>query len=130
MFTDYLTDPLIHHIGTEEPTAYFVPELPSGEKRERSPRLFSLNGSWAFRYSPAGNEETLRELLETEDFSGWSSIPVPSNWQLHGYDHAQYIPLSLSVRPAPCAPGKSGGTVCPHLFLPPSGRHETLFFDV
>ena len=91
MFTDYLTDPLIHHIGTEEPTAYFVPELPSGEKRERSPRLFSLNGSWAFRYSPAGNEETLRELLETEDFSGWNSIPVPSNWQLHGYDHAQYI---------------------------------------
>ncbi len=91
MLTDYLIDPLIHHVRAEEPTAYFVPNLSAGEERERSPRLFSLDGSWAFRYCPAGDEQTLNEMLATQDFSGWDRIPVPSNWQLHGFDRAQYI---------------------------------------
>jgi beta-galactosidase len=88
-------NPQILHIGCEKPHAYFIPyesmEKAGKNKRGTSRFFKSLNGIWQFRYyeSVAEVEDTiyeegLRELC-------WDTIPVPSNWQVQGYDKAQYV---------------------------------------
>lgn len=77
------------HIGTLDKHCYFIP-FEKGEdpfaKRESSGRFELLNGDWKFRYFDS--------VIDLEDeFVGIdtdNTIPVPSNWQLHGYDIPQY----------------------------------------
>jgi beta-galactosidase len=54
----------------------------------------SLNGSWRFHWAkrPADRPMTFHEL--NYDDSDWTEIPVPSNWQLHGYG----IPIYTNVQ--------------------------------
>ncbi|MEI7880384.1 MAG: glycoside hydrolase family 2 TIM barrel-domain containing protein [bacterium] len=58
--------------------------------RMKSPYFSLLNGDWKFNYS------TRPELspcdFEKPDFNAslWKTIPVPSNWQMHGYDKPVY----------------------------------------
>ncbi|MDD1782623.1 beta-galactosidase [Enterovibrio sp. ZSDZ35] len=50
----------------------------------------SLNGQWAFKLFDAP-EKVEGEFIETLfDDTDWNTIPVPSNWQLHGYDKPIY----------------------------------------
>ena len=53
-----------------------------------------LNGDWKFSWSenPAGRKAEF--YREDFDVSGWKSIPVPSNWQLHGYGYPIYVNIS------------------------------------
>ncbi|WP_051212791.1 glycoside hydrolase family 2 TIM barrel-domain containing protein [Butyrivibrio fibrisolvens] len=77
------------HIGTLDKHCYFIP-FEKGEDpfadRESSKRFELLNGDWKFRYFDS--------VIDLEDeFVGQdtdNTIPVPSNWQLHGYDIPQY----------------------------------------
>jgi len=66
-----------------------------------SPWRKLLSGTWAFHYaeSPAAAPEG----FEKPDFdaSGWDRLPVPSNWQMHGYGK----PIYTNVRyPFPVDP--------------------------
>ena len=85
----------ILHINTELPRATFVP-FPTAAAAlhgdfTNSPYFFSLNGPWKFNWSPRP------ELRPTNFFenafvdSGWTNIPVPSNWQMQGYDVPIYL---------------------------------------
>ncbi len=67
--------------------------------REASPFFQSLNGEWRFRWveKPADRPRDFHEI-EFED-GAWGTIPVPSNWQLHGYGRPIYI-----NQPYPFAP--------------------------
>lgn len=59
--------------------------------REDSSFRHSLDGTWKFRYAPnpAGR---LIDFQRTDlDDSAWDTIPVPSNWELHGYGKALYV---------------------------------------
>lgn len=63
----------------------------------RTPWVFSrstdfclLNGYWRFRLVPEPSQRPLDFYKETCDVSGWDSIPVPSNWEMQGYDHPIY----------------------------------------
>ncbi|THF75105.1 glycoside hydrolase family 2 TIM barrel-domain containing protein [Cohnella fermenti] len=59
-------------------------------EREKSPYYLSLNGTWKFSWA-RNPEERVRNFYETGfDTSGWDDIPVPSHWQLQGYDYPQY----------------------------------------
>ena len=60
------------------------------EHRETSDRFQLLNGSWKFRYyaSIYDLQDAFYEV--GYDASAFDSIPVPSVWQNHGYDHHQY----------------------------------------
>lgn len=85
----YHEDPENLHINTLERHCYFIPfgkeQDPFGE-RENSVRFELLNGNWGFRYydSIVDMEDDFISLpFETE-------LPVPSNWQLYGYDKLQY----------------------------------------
>ena len=53
--------------------------------------FLSLNGSWKFHWVP--NPASVPEgfWLNGYDVEAWASIPVPANWQLHGYDYPIYI---------------------------------------
>lgn len=82
------------HQNTLPNRAYYIPAsrrmdgLEAG--RERSDRMQPLNGPWSFRWYPSVRE--LREPFYEPDnpLEGFGTIPVPSCWQLHGYDRHQY----------------------------------------
>ena len=84
------------HVGTLSPRCYFVP-FANGQDpfaaRTESGRLELLNGDWEFKYYPS--------IIDLEDdFTSMSfdkTIPVPSNWQIHGYDRAQYTNVSYPI---------------------------------
>ncbi|MBS6193960.1 MAG: DUF4981 domain-containing protein [Clostridiales bacterium] len=73
--------------GREKERAYFIPyeslEAALKGRREESAFCQILNGVWDFAYFDAWYE--VPEKIEK-----WNQIPVPSNWQMHGYDIPYY----------------------------------------
>jgi beta-galactosidase len=89
--------------------------------REASPFFLSLNGDWRFHHveKPA---ERPRDFFRADfDDRGWPTIPVPSNWQLHGYDHPIYL-----NQPYPWAPENPDPPHIPPDFNP-VGSYRTTF---
>ena len=86
------------HVGCEAPRAYFIPYGSSLDapamQREKSDRFLLLSGPWSFSYYESV-QLVPDDIVEAgRDISGWKTIPVPSNWQLHGYDAPQYLNTS------------------------------------
>ena len=64
------------------------------EYRKDKQKKKSLNGTWSFLFFQNAEEENKHfpEGMEGEkDTGSWGMIQVPSNWQLEGYDYAQYV---------------------------------------
>lgn len=83
------------HENTMPDRAYYVPSDRKQdnlvEHREASNRFQSLNGEWDFCYY--GSIYDLKEEFYREESvlsNDWGKIPVPSVWQMHGYDSHQY----------------------------------------
>lgn len=53
-------------------------------------RYLCLNGTWKFHFVPEPSQRPLDFFKESFDVSGWDNIPVPSNWEMHGYDRPIY----------------------------------------
>ncbi|MBN2374952.1 MAG: DUF4981 domain-containing protein [Sedimentisphaerales bacterium] len=91
-------NPEIFGINKEQPHASQMnyPDRDSALKgaREESPNYQSLNGLWKFHWVAQPDERPLDFYQLDYDVSGWDEIPVPSNWQLHGYG----VPLYVNVR--------------------------------
>ncbi|MCD7817263.1 MAG: DUF4981 domain-containing protein, partial [Bacteroides sp.] len=51
---------------------------------------YSLNGEWAFNLVSEPSQRPVDFYKENFDVSGWETIPVPSNWEMQGYDHPIY----------------------------------------
>lgn len=66
------------------PRSYYIPEGKSEYQL--------LNGQWDFAYF--GRDIDIPEKIES-----WDQIPVPSCWQLHGYENPNYTNLNY---PFPC----------------------------
>ena len=49
-------------------------------------RYMSLNGTWKFHFVPEPSQRPLDFWQENYDVSQWNTIPVPSNWEMLGYD--------------------------------------------
>lgn len=85
------------HEGTMPDRSYYIPfacESDATTKfRTDSSRLLSLDGDWAFGYYNA--PEAVPETVVAADFApaseNFASLPVPSNWQIHGYGQLQYV---------------------------------------
>ncbi len=58
--------------------------------RTASPWFKSLNGPWKFHWSPNPAERPTDFYRPDFDVTTWDEIPVPSNWQLHGYGYPIY----------------------------------------
>lgn len=67
------------------PRAWYIPydstEKALAGKKEDSAYYYNLNGTWQFRYY---------ETYASETGTEWTDMPVPSCWQMHGYDTLQY----------------------------------------
>ncbi|MBR4542073.1 MAG: glycoside hydrolase family 2, partial [Lachnospiraceae bacterium] len=96
----YHEDPHSLHIGTVPDHCYFIPFSKDEDPfamREESSRFTLLNGEWDFNYY-----DSIIDLEDNfTDVEFKNTIPVPSNWQLHGYDKAQYTNV---VYPIPFDP--------------------------
>ena len=53
-------------------------------------RYLSLDGTWRFHFVPEPSQRPLDFYLDSYDVSGWDTIPVPSNWEMQGYDRPIY----------------------------------------
>lgn len=51
----------------------------------------SLNGTWKFNFVKTPEERPLTFFEPDFDVSKWDDIPVPSNWEMHGYDKPLYV---------------------------------------
>lgn len=56
----------------------------------RSESFRSLNGDWRFHFVPEPSQRPTDFYKEDYDVSGWATIPVPSNWEMQGYDRPIY----------------------------------------
>ena len=56
----------------------------------QSSRYHLLNGQWSFQLVSEPSQRPLDFYKEDYDVSGWDKIPVPSNWEMQGYDHPIY----------------------------------------
>lgn len=100
-------NPLISGINKELPHATLIPfpDEASAMKNDRrnSPFYYSLNGLWKFHWSPRPADRPVDFFKENFDVSNWKEIPVPANWELHGYGYPIYvnIPYEWSKKPNP-----------------------------
>lgn len=78
----------------------------------------SLNGDWFFHFVPEPSQRPLDFYKESFDVSAWDKIPVPSNWEMQGYDRPIYanveyphanIPPFIDARPGFNDGGKNYG---------------------
>lgn len=89
-------DPHILSAGELPRHSYFIPFANTADPfmpRTSSERFELLNGEWDFLYC-----ESIIDL--PDDFAEMKlpdKIPVPSNWQLHGYDKPQYTNLCYPI---------------------------------
>lgn len=82
---NYYEDPSVLHIGTEENHAYFIPLTKDGKEARTM-----LNGKWDFHYYPNPYEAEDGFFTPEFDSSHFDSLPVPSCWQMEGYDRHHY----------------------------------------
>lgn len=84
----------ILHENTMPDRNYYIPAgktyNTSLDARDHSDRVQFLNGTWKFRYYDSIYKLQDEFYSEGYDVSGFDDIPVPSVWQMHGYDYHQY----------------------------------------
>lgn len=99
---DYM-DPAIFGRNKEPGHAMVVPypdiELALKGERTASPRLKLLNGDWRFHYAPTPAAAPQNPGDVSLDDGAWDTIPVPSNWQLQGYDRPRYTNVQYPFPP-------------------------------
>jgi beta-galactosidase len=90
-------NPAIVHVGTEKPHATMM-AFPSSElaktgDRSKSPWFQLLNGTWKFHGSLRPAERPADFYRTDFNDAAWETIPVPSSWQMHGFD----IPIYTNI---------------------------------
>ncbi|MCR5122682.1 MAG: glycoside hydrolase family 2 [Ruminococcus sp.] len=95
-FMIYHENPAALSVGECAPHSYFIPFAKSADpfaERTSSERFELLNGEWEFYYTDSIIDlpDDFPELLFP------AKIPVPSNWQLHGYDRPQYTNVNYPI---------------------------------
>ena len=90
-------NPAVVQLGTEKAHAtmmvYPTAELARAGQAQQSPWYQSLNGQWKFHGSTRPADRPLDFFRTDYNDSAWRSMPVPANWQLHGFDIPIYCNL-------------------------------------
>ena len=93
-FNEWQNEPQTTGINRLDSRATFMPyenldKAKKGEK-EKSGRYFDLCGQWKFRLFDTWRDKTISFADTDFDSSEWDEIPVPSSWQMLGYDYPIY----------------------------------------
>ena len=101
----------VSQINREEPRAYFIPyaTIEQAQKNNiwESPYIKSLNGVWQFHLSHTPYIRPFYFYKDNYDTRDWQTIPVPANWELHGFD----VPIYTNID-------------YPHEVTPPGTEHR------
>lgn len=95
--------------------------------------VLPLDGEWQFHWSPKVSEKPEEFYSPAFDASGWDSIPVPSNWQMHGYGIPIYTninyPYALDTKHPPQVDGEQNpvGSYRRSFTLPEDWEHKRIF---
>lgn len=102
----------IFAVNKEPGHATYVP-FPSVESMKASPsykkawirpsssRYQLLNGNWKFNWVKQPSERPVNFYKTNYDVSAWEEIPVPSNWEMHGYGTPIYTNITYPHRNNP-----------------------------
>lgn len=97
----YYEDPSTFRVGTQPDRAYYIPFTDAakalGARREQSDEFISLDGDWQFRYFE--DVESVDGGFISPDFDcrGFGTLPVPSVWQMYGFDRHQYTNINYPI---------------------------------
>jgi beta-galactosidase len=88
----------VFRLGSEAPHTTLMPYADVtqalGADRTRSPYRLSLDGTWKFAYADRPDDRNTDFHRTDVDDSDWDTIPVPSAWQLQGYDVPIYVNIT------------------------------------
>lgn len=116
-------NPHVIGINKEPGAATFIPFASAAEMRDdptyarpwertRSSRYMLLNGDWKFNWVKSPGERPVDFYKPSYDVSSWDEIPVPSNWEMHGYGTPIYTNITYPFRNnPPFIQGQRGYTV-------------------
>ena len=99
-------NPEIFQINREEPTASFyryetVENALQNESWENSSLYQTLNGTWDFYFAENPQKRPTDFYKDNFDLTGWDSLEVPSNWELHGFGIPYYTNITYMFPPNP-----------------------------
>ena len=90
-------NPSIVKVGVEKPHAtmmvYPTADMARAAQPSQSPWYQSLNGTWKFQGSLRPADRPLDFYRPAFKDGAWRTIPVPSSWQMHGFD----IPIYTNI---------------------------------
>lgn len=88
----------LFRVGTQPPHTTLMPYADVGQAlaadRTRSPFRLSLDGTWKFAYADRPADRDTDFYRTDVDDRDWDTIPVPSVWQVHGYDFPIYVNIT------------------------------------
>ena len=90
---DWENPQLLHRNREAAHTTFFAyPDERSALRRSRSQAAYRpLNGQWRFAWYPLPKLAPPDFQCPGFDDSGWDRIPVPSNWEMLGYEAPLYV---------------------------------------
>ena len=114
--TEPYEDPTVSGINRDasRATSYSFKSIDDAIKgdRNKTDRYLNLNGDWDFSFAlkPA---DAPKDFYKTK-VSGWKKIPVPSSWEMQGYDKPIYKSAVYPFRPVnpPHVPQDYNGVGC------------------
>ncbi|MCF1592651.1 glycoside hydrolase family 2 TIM barrel-domain containing protein [Streptomyces muensis] len=88
----------LFQVGAEPPHTTLMPyahvKQALAADRTRSPYRMSLDGKWKFAYADRPDDRDADFYRTDVDDRDWDTIPVPSVWQMHGYDFPIYVNIT------------------------------------
>jgi beta-galactosidase len=98
-------DPQVIGRNKEAAHATFIPYADAQQsmtgQRESSPWFQLLNGDWKFKWVASPDRRPTRFHEPDFDAATWKTIPVPSNWQMHGYGTPIYSNVTYPFKKDP-----------------------------
>ncbi|HEY5509010.1 MAG TPA: sugar-binding domain-containing protein, partial [Paludibacter sp.] len=67
-------------------------------RRHASSLCRSLNGAWKFNWVARPEKRPVDFYKSDYDVSAWKEIPVPSNWEVHGYGTPFYRNAGYTIK--------------------------------
>ncbi len=98
-------NPAVFGINKQAPHSTLMPYTSDkkAEKLDRTASTYyqSLNGDWKFNWASDPDSRPVDFYKPDFDVSDWDEIPVPSNWQMHGYGVPLYTNMAYPFKKDP-----------------------------
>lgn len=128
-----LENPQILHINRETERSHYIPytsiDCALSDVKGLSPYYKLLNGTWAFKYFDCIKDVNEDLLLKNTNLDEWRTIPVPSMWQMHGYDKPVYTNVNypFPVNPPYVPDDNPAGIYAIDTLIPPSWGGKEIY---